>query len=345
MTKKITTTMLALMLFLSIRVQAQEPYSTLSLSGKSVKDALLETSGGNIEITGVSDGEARMEVYIKLNNRTYDASPKEEIKKRLEEDYEYELAVSGGKLTVIVKPRKGFNNWRKSLSVSFKAFLPKEATATSRTSGGNISLKNLAGVQNFTTSGGNLAISGISAKMKGTTSGGNINVENATQDMTLTTSGGDINATNCSGTIILQTSGGSITLTDLKGNVDASTSGGNIKGSSINGELLAHTSGGNIVFKELSGSLETSTSGGNIDVAVKEPGKFIRITGSGGNVSLELPKHKGLDLRIRGDKIKVGSLSNFDGTIEDDNVTGKLNGGGTEVNVRAGSGRVSLLLN
>lgn len=344
MTRKILSAAFGLLMLTSFQLQAQTPYSTLSLAGKSVKDALFETSGGNIEIAGVSDGEAKVDVFIKLNNKSFENSSPEEIKQRLEKSYEYEVSVNNGKLTATIKPKRNFNDWRNSLSVTFKAYLPKNATATSRTSGGNISLKNMDSDQDFTTSGGNLTVSTVTGKLKGRTSGGNIRVEKTTQEARLTTSGGDITANDCTGNMTLGTSGGNVTLQNLNGNIDASTSGGSIRGNTIVGDLIAHTSGGNIDFKELSGSIETSTSGGNIYVAIKEPGKFVKITGSGGNVSLSIPKNKGLDLNISG-KISVTSLSNFDGTIEDDHINGKLNGGGTPVNIRAGSGRVSLSLN
>ncbi len=68
----------------------------------------------------------------------------------------------------------------------------------------------------------------------------------------------------------------------------------------------------------------------------------MRITNSGGNVNIELPAGKGIDLKLRANSIKKGTLSNFDGTIEDDEINGKLNGGGVPVTVKAGSGRINL---
>ena len=347
--KKILFLSAALCLTLVSGVYAQKertPYSTQSLAGKSVKEVSVETSGGHIEVAGGSDSEAKIEVYIQLNNRNDNDQQKEEIEKRLRESYDLTINVSGNKLTAIAKPKTGFRDWKRGLSISFKILVPKEITSTLRTSGGHIKISNLVGAQDFTTSGGHLEIDNITGKMKGRTSGGHIQVKNSKDNMDLTTSGGHIDAENCSGDVIkLGTSGGHVTMNNLKGSIDASTSGGSIKGSTISGDLIAHTSGGNINFKDLSCSLETSTSGGNIDVAIKELGKFVKISGSGGNIALELPKNKGLDLKLRGDKIKVGTLTNFSGTLEEDNIDGKLNGGGVPVTVKAGSGRISLSMN
>jgi hypothetical protein len=126
--------------------------------------------------------------------------------------------------------------------------------------------------------------------------------------------------------------------------IKANTSGGSIKGDNIAGELITHTSGGNIKLTDLTASVETSTSGGDIDVSIKELGKYIRINNSGGNIDLQLPITKGLDLRLSGRKIKAPTLSNFSGTINDEEIDGKLNGGGIPVSVRAGNGRIYLSL-
>jgi len=131
-------------------------------------------------------------------------------------------------------------------------------------------------------------------------------------------------------------------LKDLKGNIKAKTSGGSVDGDNIEGELYAHTSGGSVDLSELACSVETSTSGGNIDVSIKQLGKFVRIDNSGGNISLQLPKDKGVNLDLRGNKIKVDPLTNFSGSKDDDSLDGTLNGGGIPVRVRAGSGRISL---
>ena len=73
---------------LSVNAQKnnQEPYLAQSLSGESIKKVEVETSGGSISVTGVNPSEARIEVYIRQNNNNNELS-KDEIKKRLEEDY------------------------------------------------------------------------------------------------------------------------------------------------------------------------------------------------------------------------------------------------------------------
>ena len=321
--------------------QNKEPYMTKSLSGESVKNTEVQTSGGSISVTGVSAaGETKVEVYISGNNGKNEIS-KEEIQKRLAQ-YDLNVSVSNNKLTAIAKPKERNMDWKKGLSISFKIYVLKNTSTDLTTSGGSISLTNLNGNQNFTTSGGSLNIDNVGGKIDGRTSGGSITVQNSRDDIDLTTSGGSIKANNCDGKLRLTTSGGSLNLEGLKGDIKAATSGGSVNGKNISGELVTHTSGGSIHLYELACSVEASTSGGGIDVEIKELGKYVKLSNSGGGIDLLLPKGKGVDLDLSGNRIKTDQLGNFDGKIEDDSLQGKLNGGGVSVKVRSSSGRINL---
>jgi hypothetical protein len=338
-----------LLLLLAVTTQAQyptekDPFMTKSLSTDKIQNVESQTSGGSISVTGVPAAQARVEVFVWTNNGHKPDVSKEEIQKRLDEDYDLEVSVSGNKLTATAKAKKRITDWKRSLSISFKIFVPESISSNLRTSGGSIHLEKLNGTQDFVTSGGSLHIKELGGKINGRTSGGSIHVFDSKDDIDLTTSGGSIEAKNCQGTVRLVTSGGSLNINDLQGTITATTSGGSIHGATISGELDAHTSGGSVVLNDLSCSLETSTSGGNISVNVKELGKYVRVSNSGGNIDLQLPGNKGLDLKLTGGKVKTASLNNFSGTLEDDRIEGKLNNGGIPVTVRGGSGRVSLTL-
>ena len=314
---------------------------TKSLSNESVISTEVQTSGGSISVTGVnSAAETKVEVYINGNNGKNEIS-KEEIQKRLEQ-YDLTVSVSNNKLTAIAKPKERNMDWKKGLSISFKSYVLTNISTDLATSGGSISLTNLNGDQKFTTSGGSLHIDNVGGKMDGRTSGGSIDLKNSRDDIDLTTSGGSIKANNCNGKLRLTTSGGSLNLEGLKGDIKATTSGGSVNGKNIGGELVTHTSGGSIHLYELACSVEASTSGGGIDVEIKELGKYVKLSNSGGGIDLQLPKGKGVDLDLSGNRIKTDQLGNFDGKIEDDSLQGKLNGGGVSVKVRSSSGRISL---
>src|SRR5687767_2486118 len=321
----------------------KEPYMTKSLSNENVKTVTVETSGGSITVTGVAPSEARIEVYVSGNNDNKTLS-KEEIGQRLNELYELNVSVSNNNLTAKAKQKDRNQNWIKALNITFKVFVPKNISSELTTSGGSIRLTNLAGSQDFTTSGGSLHIDNVSGKIDGRTSGGSIELKNSKDEIELSTSGGSIQAKNCEGKLRLTTSGGSLNLKDLSGEIRATTSGGSVQGSDIKGELITHTSGGGIHLVDLSCSLEASTSAGGINVSFKELGKYVRISNSAGNVELQLPKNKGIDLELSADRINTGQMESFNGKMDDDEVDGKLYGGGVPVTVRASAGRINLVL-
>lgn len=316
--------------------QDKEPFMTKSLSKESIKDIKMVTSGGNITVSSVNASEARLEVYVQPNNSRQNPMTKEEIQKRLDEDYDLIISTDNNKLVATAKSKHENRkwDWKKHLNISFKAFVPQNVSTDLATSGGNITLSNISGEQDFKTSGGNLNLDKISGKIKGRTSGGNIIFNNLKDDINLATSGGNIEANNSTGTMKLSTSGGNVRLKGLNGDIKASTSGGNVKGEDVAGELSAHTSGGNIIMNNLSSSIEASTSGGSIDVEVSKLGKYITLHNSGGSIDLVLPKDKGLDLDLSASRVKAGTLNNFSGKIEDDQVRGKLNEGGIPVKLR-----------
>src|SRR5437764_8655709 len=65
----------------------KEPYITKSLTNQSIQNVKVQTSGGSISVGGVSAGHAKIEVYVTGNNGLGTLS-KDEIQKRLEENYE-----------------------------------------------------------------------------------------------------------------------------------------------------------------------------------------------------------------------------------------------------------------
>ena len=338
-----------LLLAAGLLAQAQNSHKGLlflnkSLSADAIKQVEAKTSGGGIEVTGVSNtSDARIEVYVTENGHHGEYS-KEEIQSKINADYDLEVTASGNKLTATAKPKRNFRNWNDALSFSFAIYVPVACATHLNTSGGGISISNLTGEQHFYTSGGGLDVSGLNGKIDGHTSGGGIEVKNCKDEIDLETSGGGIDASNCTGHIRLNTSGGSIDLKDLIGDIRATTSGGNIDAEKISGELETHTSGGNISLTAMTGSLEASTSGGNIDIQINKIDKYVKLNNSGGNVYLEMPKGNGISLDVHGDRIKTEGLSNFSGSMEKQSISGTVNGGGATVDIHAGSGGVTLAL-
>jgi len=324
----------------------QTPFETKSLANDAIKNVYVETSGGSITVSGASGQAARIEVYIRGNNNN--ELSREEIKKRLDADYELEVSVGNHELHARArrKHENGFNwDWRRQLSISFKIYVPKEVNTHLETSGGSIHLDNLSGDEKFSTSGGSLHLDRLTGTIKGETSGGSIEVSNSSDNINLETSGGSVRANNCQGKIRLETSGGSLHLESLKGTINANTSGGSVHANNIEGELITGTSGGSVELSQLSCSLEASTSGGSMRIDVVHAGKYIKLDDSGGHIELRLPAKQGYELNLSANRIsKPANMSGFNGEWEKDHVRGSMNGGGTTVNVDA-SGHLDISFN
>jgi hypothetical protein len=320
-------------------------YLTKSLSVDAINSVIVNTSAGGIEVSGRAGQEPRVEVYISGNNGR--ALSKDEIKKRLDEDYDLSVTVSGHEVRAIAKNKHENFNWKRSIGISFKIFVPQQVNTDLKTSGGGIVLDNLKGDEKFTTSGGGLQLDKLYGTVRGTTSGGGIIVSNSGDNINLQTSGGGIEAKNCSGNIKLETSGGGLRLTNLKGTISAHTSGGGIEGRDIAGELVTSTSGGSIDLRQMTCSLDASTSGGSMHAQITKAGKYLKLEVSSGDIDLTLPAKQGFDLDIRGDGIqqRPSTASSFSGKWDNEHVKGSVNGGGIPVTANASSGNIDVHFN
>jgi DUF4097 and DUF4098 domain-containing protein YvlB len=315
------------------------------LASNAINSVVVNTSAGGILVSGKSGEAPRIEVYIRGNNN-HDLS-KEEIQKRLTNDFDMDISVTGHELKATVKTKHQINWNREGLNISFKIYVPEQVATDLHTSGGGIHLDNLKGNEKFNTSGGGLEIDHVTGTIYGRTSGGGIQVSNSSDNIDLHTSGGGIEARNCNGTIKLETSGGGLRLSNLKGDIRATTSGGGVDGNNIEGELVTSTSGGGIDLREMNCSLSASTSAGSLRAQMKHVGKYLRLDTSAGNIEVELPLKQGLDLNMRAERINQhpSEISNFSGEWGKDRVNGKVNGGGISVDANASSGNINVIFN
>ncbi|RYU92433.1 hypothetical protein EWM62_03085 [Mucilaginibacter terrigena] len=325
--------------YLASAQDRETPYYTRSLANDGIKAVFVNTSGGSISVSGASTQQPHIDVYVVGNNNQN--LTKDEIKKRLEEDYILDINIQNGELHATAKSRRNNMNWRRSLSIGFKVYVNKQTTTNLNTSGGSLHLDNLTGNQNFETSGGSIHADGLTGIIKGQTSGGSIHVSNCKPDIDLETSGGSVTADNCSGKIRLETSGGSLNLTDLKGTIKATTSGGSVRGNNIDGELVTGTSGGSVNLMAMAGSVDASTSAGSMHVQMLRVGSYVKIDANSGHVDLQLPTSQGVDVDLRGNNVNFNINGKFEGHKEKERVTGKVNGGGSLVEVR-GDGTVNV---
>lgn len=322
--------------------EGEAPYFSKNFKVAEIDRLKVQTSGGAISVKGGATDEARVEMYVRANNWNGKSNlSKEEIEERLQA-YNITVRRAGTELQAIAerKNNKNWDDWKRGLSISFKIYVPEKITTDLSTSGGSITLAQLKGKQDFKTSGGSLNLQDIGGQVRGRTSGGSIKLDGGSDNLDLQTSGGSITAENVRGSLQLRTSGGSIQLKNLSGNTNATTSGGSIKADGIKGELKTSTSGGSIRLTAIDASLDASTSGGGIEAEMTGLGSYLKLASSAGSIRVKMPMNKGMDLDLDGDRVQVGELSKFDGTLEKDRVKGSVNGGGISVKMDASAGGV-----
>lgn len=287
--------------------------STRLLANKTFDDPYLSKtfnlSSGQLYVA-TSGGSIKVEggnssqvkVEMYVNSKRHSDSKIREI---IEDDYEIRIEKSGSRIEAVAKRESG--NWSNNgISISFVVYTPKDFECE------------------LNTSGGSLKISGVSGR-----------------NHELKTSGGSITASDMNGDLEARTSGGSITVSDFIGDLDAKTSGGSIKLEDIQGDLDVSTSGGGIRISDVQGEVYATTSGGSINADITKLESQLVLKTSGGSVNATIPPGLGLDLDLRGNRVKT-SLSNFSGESKSDRVKGTVNGGGILVQLSTSGGSVSL---
>lgn len=317
--------LLTVLLCLGILVIAQKhngesPYRTESFSSSAVKNLKVETSGGAIQVKG-GQSNGLLEMYVTSNNWS-DRKSQSEIQQILNEYYDVDIRSQGGTLTATAKRKNIKWSNKTALNISFIVYSSSQVDADVRTSGGSLHLQDIAGT------------------VTGRTSGGSITAKNLSKNIDLTTSGGQIKAEDLDGMVKLNTSGGSLSLLNLSGTVSARTSGGSISATNINGDFNTETSGGSIHLKEIDGNLDARTSGGQITAHLKSTHDFVRLRTSGGSIRLKMPEIKNAQLDLKGDKVHISELHNFNGTVKKDRVKGLLGNGDLVVDASTSGGSV-----
>jgi len=105
-----------------------------------------------------------------------------------------------------------------------------------------------------------------------TSGGGNMQVSAIQGNVTLNSGGGDVGISGIGGTADLLTGGGNVTASDLGGILTFTTSGGDVNGSGL-----------------FSRHVTLSTGGGNVSLVFTQVPDNIRISSSGGDITIVLP--------------------------------------------------------
>ena len=149
------------------------------------------------------------------------------------------------------------------------------------------------------------------------------------------------------GDVNLRTGDGKIEVAGLKGAMDVHSGDGSENLDSVDGKLHATTGDGSIRANGRFDELEVKTGDGHVDVRAASAstlGANWRLETGDGSVSLELPPDLSadVDLHTSDGRIDLDMPVTTEGTYRQNEIHGKLNGGGNLLTIRTGDGSIHL---
>ena len=249
----------------------------------------IDTRGGEIRVTPSSESMVKVTAREKIRAST--EAEADELLKKLELTIEQ----SGNDVTAIARYEKQsvgfhFGAWP-PVTVDFIVSVPASFVTDLHTSGGGITVGDMAGRVSAHTSGGSIKLGQIGAAVKARTSGGNITVGRVAGPAELSTSGGGIKIESVQHAVHARTSGGSIRANiagPLKEDCVLSTSGGSVQVAverSAAFQLDASTSGGSVDAEGLTITIGSSSRGrSKLAGSVNGGGPLLKLRSSGGGI-------------------------------------------------------------
>lgn len=276
---------------------------------------------GSIEVLTNATDKVQVEVWRKVVRK----------KKALEEEYLKSNPVTiqvDGDRVVVRTQSKDRDMWsgKNRNEARYRVSVPAPYAADVKTSGGSINVSGLAAKTQARTSGGSLKFSGVKGDLNGHTSGGSISTSDCVGHLDLHTSGGSIQINQGSGELAAKTAGGSITVREFKG------------------PLEVRTSGGAINIEEASGAVDASTSGGSVHASLAEMPAHVKLSTSGGGVSVALPADSSfeLDAETSAGGVRTDFPVTVVGKLDDGRLKGKVGQGGPLVHLRTSAGSIEI---
>jgi DUF4097 and DUF4098 domain-containing protein YvlB len=149
------------------------------------------------------------------------------------------------------------------------------------------------------------------------------------------------------GRVTLRTGDGKIDIAGLKGEMDLHTGDGSENLEGVDGKLRATTGDGHITAHGRFDDLELKTGDGHVEVRAAGGSSLStgwRLETGDGNVSLEVPGELAadVDLHTSDGHIDLDMPITTEGKIRQNEVRGKLNGGGSLLTIRTGDGSIHL---
>jgi hypothetical protein len=271
---------------------------------------VIDVNGGGIKVTGTKEDAVTIDLFRDVRVFDLQGNRDKEKEQEILGANESALRQDGCTVSVLTAEKKNSqlsHPGNVNIDFRFDVSVPDNFNLDLKTSGGGITVAELAGAVKSKTSGGALSFTNVRGRIDGHTSGGGIQLK------------------ACQGAASIETAGGTIDIRDHKGDVTARSSGGGIRCERVEGRLDAQTYGGSIdvLFEaQPTRDCHLATCGGGITVRLRGSSRLnIEAETSPGAVDSELP---------------VSVIGKQEGT----NLQGKLNGGGPLLTLHTRAGGV-----
>ncbi len=216
-----------------------------------------------------------------------------------------------------------------NVSVYYKVIIPSQATINAKSVSGNVTLENIGGKAAANTTSGDVVVLGTQNGVKAESVSGDVRVKNIENGVYCKTVSGDVEARNVAGNADLNCVSGDVVAENIRGNVEADTVSGNVKLQDISGAdfVKGKTMSGYAIYQ------------GDIT-----PNGRYSLNAHSGRVEMTIPSGSAFDLTA---STFSGSIhSEFDiltsGKLNKKKISGSVNGGGPDVELKSFSGNIYL---
>jgi DUF4097 and DUF4098 domain-containing protein YvlB len=216
-----------------------------------------------------------------------------------------------------------------SVSVEYKVVIPSQAAIKAKTVSGDVTLEDIGGKADAESTSGDVSVMGAANGAKAETVSGNVVVVDVKNGAYGKTASGDVKAKNVTGNTDLNCVSGDVTAENINGDVEGDTVSGSVK--------LMDISGADVVKgKTMSGS--TIYLG-----EINSNGRYT-LSAHGGTVEMTIPSGSAFDLAAStfSGSIKSEFEVKVSGKMSTKKISGSVNGGGADVNLKTFSGNIYL---
>jgi hypothetical protein len=221
--------------------------------------------------------------------------------------------------------------YRNNVSISYEISVPADTRLRSKTGSGGQKIEGVRGPVDAGTGSGSISMYDIGDDATATTGSGSIQLDQIAGRVQMKTGSGSIRAEHIAGSIQASTGSGGITLDQT-----APEQGGIV-------DVEATTGSGSIRIRGVNGMLRAVSGSGSITASGNPSGDW-KVQASSGSVTLHVGADAAFDLYAHAGSgsIQVDHPITMTGIINKREVRGTVRGGGNLVDVRTGSGTITI---